>query len=117
MKLQLLAFTAATSVALAADPPGTWTPKTEFSLGDASFSETMHWVSGWAYALTELGRASAKAGSGPLCLPKQGFVESRVLLDVLNAKYKGQRITAEQASQALWLGATSHYRCGKGEKQ
>jgi len=118
MRLHFIALAAATSVALAADPPGTWTPKIEFSLEDASFSETMHWVSGWAYALTEVGKASARAGnSGLLCLPKRGLVESRVLLDILNTKHKGQRITAEQASQTLWLGASSYYSCGKGTGQ
>ena len=91
--------------------PRRWKPEIAFSLENATFSETMHWVSGWAYALTELGQASAKSGTpGPLCLPN-GYVESRVLLEILNKSFAGQRITSQQASDALWSGAMSYYHC------
>ena len=105
---------AASAPAFAAELPQAWTPKVEFSLEDANFKETMHWVSGWSYALTELGKASAKSGqTGLICLPKNGYVESRVLLDILNKKYKGKRVTSEQAAATLWSGATTYYRCRK----
>ena len=114
MKAFVLALLVIVCSAFAQEPPQSWSPKVDFSLEGASFRETMHWVSGWAYALTEMGKASAKAGNkGLLCLPKQGYVESRVLLDILNTKFKGTRITSEQASEALWAGAVSYYRCDK----
>lgn len=74
----------------------------------------MLWVSGWSYALTEMGKASAKNGNkGPICLPPSGYVESRVLFAILNNKFKGERITSEQASAVLWAGSISYYHCGK----
>jgi hypothetical protein len=92
--------------------PRSWKPEIAFSLGNATFSETMHWVSGWSYALTKVGQSSASGvPKGPLCLPPNGYVESRVLLEILNKSFAGQRITAEQASDALWSGAIAYYHC------
>lgn len=100
--------------ALAVDEPEGWTPKVEFELEDDDSQRTMSWISGWAYALTEVGRHSpADSRQSIFCLPPQGYIESRVLLGILNSRYRGQRITAEQASQALWIGVAAHYRCGK----
>jgi hypothetical protein len=109
----LICFIALLSSSVHAQPEA-WTPKVEFSLEDASFSETMHWISGWSYALTEVGKASARSGNkGQICLPAHGYVESRILLGWLNKNFKGKRITSEQAAAVLWAGASVHYRCGK----
>jgi hypothetical protein len=89
--------------------PGAWTPKVDFKLEDSSPTETLTWVSGYSYALTEVGRS----GAGPLCLSKDGVVESRVLLDALNAKFKGQRITSEQAAPVMYAAARTRYKCSK----
>jgi hypothetical protein len=88
---------------------GVWTPKVDFKLEDASDSEALTWVSGYSYALTEVGRS----GNGVICLPKGAVVESRVLLDALNAKFKGQRITSEQAAPVMFAEASAKYRCAK----
>ena len=87
----------------------TWTPKVEFKLENASSTEVLTWVSGYSYALTEVGRS----GRGVICLPKGAVVESRVLLDALNTKFKGQRITSEQAAPVMLAGASAKYRCAK----
>jgi hypothetical protein len=93
-------------------PDGSWVPAVEFDFDGASFSETMHWVSGWSYALTEVARAQTRSGGERLfCPPSRGYVESRVLLTILNEKFKGQRITAEQAANALWNAVKEHYPC------
>ncbi len=88
---------------------GAWTPKVEFKLEDASYTEALTWVSGYSYALTELGRS----GKGVICLPKGAIVESRILLDALNAKFKGQRITPEQAAPVMFAEASAKYRCAR----
>src|SRR5690349_4191232 len=88
---------------------GLWTPKVEFKFEDASYAETLTWVSGYSYALTEVGRS----GKGAICLSKGEVVESRVLLDALNAKFKGQRITSEQAAPVMFSEASAKYRCLK----
>ena len=89
--------------------PNVWTPKVEFNLEGASPNETLTWVSGFGYALTEAGRKKA----GGICLGSNEVVDSKVLLDALNGKFKGQRITSEQAAPVLYAAATSRYKCRK----
>jgi hypothetical protein len=88
---------------------GTWTPRVEFKLEDTSYTEVLTWVSGYSYALTEVGRS----GKGSICLPKGAVVDSRVLLDALNARFKDQRITSEQAAPVMFAAASAKYRCAK----
>ena len=88
---------------------GSWTPKVEFKLEDSSYAETLAWVSGYSYALTEAGRSS----KGAICLPKEAVVESRVLLEALNNKFRGQRITSEHAAPVMFAVAVAKYRCSK----
>lgn len=94
--------------------PISWTPKVEFQLEDSDSKGTISWISGWAYAMTEVGRNSAHGTpKSSFCLPQHGYIESRVLLNILNSRYKGKRVTSEQASKTLWTGVRSHYRCQK----
>jgi hypothetical protein len=86
-----------------------WTPKVEFTLETATYSETLAWISGWAYALTELGHSDSKE----ICLPKKEHVRSSVLLSALNEKFKDQRITAEQAAPILLAAAKARHGCKK----
>jgi len=92
---------------------GTWTPKLDFKLEDSTYSETLAWISGHAYALTEVGRRASKAARAPFCLSKAAHVDSRVLLDALNAKFSGKRISAEEAAPVLYDATVSHYGCRK----
>ena len=102
-----------TSIALA-DKPSTWTPRVDIHLEESDYTQTLIWVSGWSYALTEVGRSNSRDGiEGSVCLPQNGFVESRVLLEGLNSRFKGQRITSEQASPVLFAVARATYRCSK----
>ena len=90
---------------------GAWAPKIEFELEDASYKETLVWVSGYSYALTEVGR---KGGIGAnICLLANGVVDSKVLVEALNVRFKGQRITSEQAAPELYAAAAQTYRCAK----
>jgi hypothetical protein len=100
------------SPAFAADePPQAWAPKIEFTLKGSNFDQTMMWISGWSYALTAVGKSNGDRSSAAFCLPSSGFIESRVLLDVLNKKHGGKTITGEQAAATLWLGVTKRYPC------
>ena len=86
-----------------------WTPKIEFTLETATYTETLAWISGWSYALTELGHS----GSRDICLQKAEHVHSSFLLDALNAKFKGQRVTSEQVGPVLLAEAKAKYGCKK----
>jgi hypothetical protein len=98
--------------AIEANSDGSWVPVVEFQFGDADFSQTLNWVSGWSYALTAVAREQSRLGGPRLFCPTgRGHVESRILLTILNERFKGQRVTAEQASSAIWQGLSKHYPC------
>src|SRR5436190_1362954 len=114
MKIALTLFGLLLTSAVVADKPAAWTPRVEFQLEEGDYAQTLVWLSGWSYALTEVARSNSNdAVKGTLCLPKNGVVESRVLLDALNSKFKGQRITSEQASLVLFAIARATYSCNK----
>jgi len=97
-----------------ADGPSAWTPEVHFQLEDSDYSHTLVWLSGWSYALTEVGRSNSRANvKGSVCVSRDRVVESRVLLDALNARFKGQRITSEQAAPVLFAAAKAAYGCHK----
>lgn len=110
-------FVTALLPSLALAQASSWRPQLEFTLEGGTPEQALTWVSGWSYALTEVGRASAGKPGAHICLPPQGNVESQVMVGILNAKFKGQNITSEQAASALWSGALSRYGCGKGPNQ
>jgi hypothetical protein len=102
----------AAGIAVAGKPTDVWTPKIEFQLEESDYTKTLVWISGWSYALTEVGRSNLRGSlKGGVCLPPNGFVESRILVDALNAKFKGKRITSEEASPVLLAAATAAYGC------
>ena len=112
-------LTLAAPVAIASDSPdelcpsGSWNPKVEFQLEERSYKETLIWLSGWSHALTAMGRSEAKSESPQYCLPECGMIMSKPLLDFLNSVFKGQTITSDQATEALWGGIQILYRCNK----
>lgn len=110
--LLLLLLLPASAFAIEPNRDGSWVPVVEFSLEGSDFAQTMHWVSGWSYALSAVAQDQTRDGSKRLiCLPDRGYVESRVILTILNSKFKGRRITSEQASAAIWQGIKVHYAC------
>jgi hypothetical protein len=89
-----------------------WTPQVKFKLETSNYSETLLWVSGFSYALTETAKESKKLGArGTYCLPSSGVIGSRELLEILNAKYAGQTITSEIAAATLLLGVKQRFPC------
>jgi hypothetical protein len=114
MKIVLMLLgSLAASIALA-DKSSTWTPRIDFYLEDSDYTQTLVWVSGWSYALTEVGRSNFREGvKGSVCLPQGRFVESRVLVEALNSRFKGKRITSDQASPVLLAAASTTYPCSE----
>ena len=113
MRIQLVLLSLALScVTLSAGSTGTWTPKILFQLEDGENTQTLIWVSGWAYAVTEVGRSNFKRKrTGGVCLAQDRLVDSRTLVDVLNSNFAGQRISSEQASSALGGEGEKKFRC------
>lgn len=114
MTRTLMVLSCLVAIVAMAAPPTAWTPKIAFQLEDAGVEQTLTWISGWSYAITEAGHSNFVDGAkGRVCLSPSESVESRTLIGALNAQFQGQRITSEQASAALWKVAQSAYRCGK----
>jgi hypothetical protein len=101
----LIATILAPCAAFAAEP---WAPKPNFKLENANYVETLTWVSGFSYALTETAKISK---SGAYCLPPQGPIGSKELIEILNATFPGQTISAESASAALLIGVRHRFPC------
>ena len=100
------------SSAIELRPDGSWVPEVDFKFGDASFDETMMWVSGFSYALTALVASDSKSGRAPrFCPPEPGFIESRVVLTIFNKQFKGKDVSADEATGAIWLGLEAAYPC------
>ena len=48
-----------------------WTPQVKFKLEDSNYKETLNWISGYSYALTEVAKSSS---SNLYCLPPNGYI-------------------------------------------
>jgi hypothetical protein len=77
-------------------PSGMWSPKLEFQLEKATYKETLAWLSGWSYALTELGRSEANRETPRDCVPGRG-----VRAWAWAGAYLRQLITAESRAAGL----------------
>jgi len=88
-----------------------WTPEVKFKLETGSNKDTLLWVSGFAYALTETAKEAKKLSRGTYCLPPAGSIGSKELLDILNASFAGQTISSETAASALLVGVKQRFPC------
>lgn len=91
---------------------GHWVPEVKFKLENADYLATLLWVSGFWYAVTEIAKESKKLGlSGPYCLPKDGVIGSKIILDSLNEKFPGKTITSEGAAATAMQKIKAQYPC------
>ena len=104
-----LALPCALSVARAGE---VWTPEVKFKLESSSYTETLLWVSGFSYALSETAKASKNAGvRGLYCTPSNGYIGSREILEILNGRFSGQAITSEMAATAIVAEVRTRFTC------
>ncbi|MBQ0798868.1 MAG: hypothetical protein KBT63_06250 [Porticoccaceae bacterium] len=83
-----------------------WGPDAiKFNLEDSSKIQTMLWVSGYSYSSTAIYRRLG-------CLKKDQNIGSKYLVEKLNSKYSGIKITSEEASKTLDLEISNGYPCG-----
>lgn len=105
-----MAFVAVAPVLSATSEP--WYPEVKFKLETSSYMDTLHWISGFSYALTETSRDSKKTGiRGAFCAPTNGYIGSKELLEILNEKYAGKTISSEVASSTLLQGVKLRFPC------
>ena len=75
-----------------------------FALEGKSPAETRSWISGYAAALAQSGAACAAGSASP---------DETPLLRTLNEKFKGRRVTADEAAPVLYAAAVASYPCKK----
>ena len=111
MRLLLLLSTF-TGVSIGA-PIEAWTPEVKFKLESTNYTETLLWISGFSYALSETAAEGKKTGlRGVYCLPKGSrHIGSRELLEILNLQFAGKQISSEAASEALLRGVRQRFPC------
>lgn len=91
---------------------GAWIPKASFQLEDSDLEKTMLFVSGVGYGLTEYSNELAKNGKPRLfCVPGRGPVTSPMIFEILNKRYSGKKITAEQAVATVMTELQGQYPC------
>lgn len=102
---------AASSAAYADSSTGIWTPNPKFRIEDSSYRETLAFISGISYALSSSAMELARTKKQNFfCLPGEGTVGSKLLIDILNKKHSGS-ITSEQAIETIIQGLKTRYPC------
>lgn len=76
-----------------------WTARIEFKIEGASYSDTIAWVGGWVAAIANINGDSNELG---VCIPICQYYVSKEIVDILNAKFHGQTVSAEAAAAAIW---------------
>lgn len=85
-----------------------WEPDFKFKIKDASFRETMTWLSGWSFALEYIAKDNPTI---KLCPPECGYSASKTMSEILNKNYAEQTITAELAAETIWPNIKDIYKC------
>lgn len=74
-----------------------WTPEPKFQLEGVGYTETVVFISGLAYGLTyAAARIEHDKGKNFFCLPAGKYVDSKLLLDLLN-----RRLTGVQSAESI----------------
>ena len=112
MKLPLALLMLCAAQLLFAASTGQWRPEIKFKLESANHIETLTWISGFSYALTESAKEMRKLGLyGPYCLPSSGVIGSKEIVEVLNERFAGTTITSEIAAGAAMQKIKVTYSC------
>jgi hypothetical protein len=110
MKIFIGLFASAMTFSAVADNQGIWTPNAKFQLENSDLRETMLFVSGMSYGLTEYSK-ELKGTAKVFCIPEKGLVQSSMIFDILNEHYAGKTITAEQATSIALAGLKERFPC------
>ena len=89
-----------------------WSPEAKFQMGDLTLRQSMLWISGISYAVSAVGRGDVNTKyQRPFCSPKNGYIGSKELFEILNEKYAGVNITAEDAIAEIMKELPKRFPC------
>lgn len=104
----ILFFIALTTSSFASTQCEPWTITLEFKMQGAGYTDTVAWIGGWASAVININGNNSELG---VCTPECGYYVSKAIVDLLNEKFKGQTISAETASAAIWPALKTRLPC------
>jgi hypothetical protein len=91
---------------------GIWTPHASFQLENGNLQQTMLFISGMSYALTEYSKQlESSANPQLICPPGKGWITSEMIFEILNSRYSGKKISAKQAADTVFEGLRERYPC------
>jgi hypothetical protein len=90
---------------------GPWNPRLEFSVEGGRYDETLMFISGVSYALTYSARElGARREPNFFCLPPGRILDTRLLVDLLNARLAGPQ-NADALVNAVTTALSEQYPC------
>jgi len=87
-----------------------WSPNPKFNIEGSSYIETLTFISGITYALTEANNELMKQGKANFMCNQPKGIGSKLIISILNGKHKGI-ITSEQAISSVVQGLKEMFPC------
>ena len=110
-RLILILVTALSSIALYAEENKAWDARTNFNIEHANYIETLTFISGISYALTESAKELTKQKkTNFFCVPENLEIGSELLVSILNSKHSGS-IPPEIAIATISKGLAERFPC------
>ena len=88
-----------------------WSPNPKFNIEGSNYTETLIFISGITYALTESNNELMKQNKSTFACNLPNEIGSKLVIKILNGKHKGV-ITSEQAIFSVVQGLKEMYPCG-----
>ncbi len=89
----------------------TWRPDPMFKLETSDYMQTLTWISGVSYALTQSKLELEAQKKRFFICNSPSIIGSKELMGILNKKHKGQTITSEQAISTIINELKVAYPC------
>lgn len=111
LRLIFITVTTLCSFSLYAQESTQWIAKTNFNIEGSNYIETLTFVSGISYALTESAKELNKQKKQNFfCAPKDKQIDSKLIVSILNAKHSGS-VSAETAISTVTKELTARFPC------
>jgi hypothetical protein len=111
LRLIFIAITALYSLMLYAQEGTQWVARTNFNIEDGSYTETLVFISGVSYALTEAAKELKKQQrQNFFCAPNTQQIGSELLVSILNSKHQGS-ISPETAISTITKELAARFPC------
>ena len=107
MKTSILTILLLISTSVTAE---TWKPDPKFNIEGSNFVETLTFISGISYALSQSNQELKNQRKASFICNAPNTIGSKLLMDILNKKHKGS-ITSEQAIYGIIQRLKERYPC------